>query len=110
MYFALTCTYNAPLTQRPIRPMPYATFFTMGPALPREGDATHFPHHLYTTRLKERYAAVTRPMHQFTALLNSRGLRISDMTGRKAEVPAPEQKIVLAAVIPAAKVGWPITW
>jgi hypothetical protein len=48
-------------------------------------------------------------MHQLTALLYSRGLRISDMTGRKAEVPAPEQKMVLAAVMPAAKVGWPMT-
>jgi hypothetical protein len=65
---------------------------------------------LYTTRLKERYAAVTMPIHQFTALLYSRGLRISDMTGKKADVPAPEQKIVEAAVIPAAKVGWPMTW
>jgi hypothetical protein len=65
---------------------------------------------LYTTRLNERYAAVTRPIHQLTALLYSRGFRISDMTGRKAEVPAPEQKMVLAAVMPAAKVGFPITW
>lgn len=50
------------------------------------------------------------PMHTDTAFEYSCGRRISDMTGRKAEVPAPEQKIVLAAVMPAAKVGWPIMW
>jgi len=31
------------------------------------------------------------------------------MTGRKAEVPAPEQKIVDAAVMPAANVGLAMT-
>jgi hypothetical protein len=82
----------------------------MGPALPRDGDATHFPAYEYTTRLNDKYAAVTRPMHQFTALLYSRGFLISDMTGRNADVPAPEQKIVEAAVIPAAKVGCAMTW
>jgi hypothetical protein len=30
------------------------------------------------------------------------------MTGRKAEVAALEQKIVAEAVMPAAKVGWPM--
>jgi hypothetical protein len=48
-------------------------------------------------------------MHQFTALLYSRGFLISDMTGKKADVPAPEQKMVDAAVMPAAKVGCPMT-
>jgi len=32
------------------------------------------------------------------------------MTGRKADVPAPEQKIVEAAVMPAANVGCAMTW
>lgn len=91
-------------------PTPYAIFFTAGPALPSDGEATHLPHHLYTTRLKERYAAVTSPMHHPTALLYSLGFLISDMTGKKAEVPAPEQKMVEAAVIPAPKVGCAITW
>ena len=38
------------------------------------------------------------------------GFFISLMTGKKAPVPAPEQKIVEAAAIPAAKVGCEITW
>ncbi len=50
------------------------------------------------------------PMQTLTALEYSFGFRISDMTGKKAEVPAPEQKIVDAAVIPAAKVGLEMTW
>lgn len=44
-------------------------------------------------------------MHQFTAFLKSLGFFISLITGRNADVPAPEQKIVDAAVIPAANVG-----
>jgi hypothetical protein len=37
--------------------------------------------------------------------LYSLGFLISEMTGKNAEVPAPEQNMVEAAVIPAAKVG-----
>ena len=50
------------------------------------------------------------PMHTLTALEYSLGFLISDMTGKKADVPAPEQKIVEAAVIPAANVGLAMTW
>lgn len=46
---------------------------------------------------------------QLTALLKSLGFFISLITGRNAEVPAPEQKMVDAAVIPAAKVGCEMT-
>jgi hypothetical protein len=36
--------------------------------------------------------------------------RISDMTGRKADVPAEDTKIVAVAVIPAMNVGYAMTW
>lgn len=32
------------------------------------------------------------------------------MTGRKADVPAPEQKMVATEVMPVTKVGAPMTW
>jgi hypothetical protein len=32
------------------------------------------------------------------------------MTGRKAEVPAPEQKMVATEVMAATKVGLPMAW
>jgi hypothetical protein len=36
--------------------------------------------------------------------------RISDMTGRKADVPAEDTKMVAVAVIPAMNVGYAMTW
>jgi hypothetical protein len=48
-------------------------------------------------------------MQRYNAFLKSWGRLISEMTGNIAEVPAPAQKIVAAAVIPAAKVGFPMT-
>lgn len=44
-------------------------------------------------------------MHAYSACLKSRGRRISLMTGRKADVPALEMKMVAVAVMPSAKVG-----
>lgn len=38
------------------------------------------------------------------------GLRISEITGRKAEVAALDTNMVAEAVIPAAKLGEPIAW
>lgn len=64
MYLAPMCTYKQALISRPTRPTPYATFLTTGPALPRDGEAIHCPHHLYTTRLKERYDATMIDMHK----------------------------------------------
>lgn len=61
--------YRHAETRRPMSPMPYATFLIVSPALPRLGDATHLPHQRYTTRLKDRYDAVTIPMQRYTALL-----------------------------------------
>jgi hypothetical protein len=40
--------------------------------------------------------------------LYSRGFLISEITGRNADVPADEMKMVLEAVMPRAKVVWPM--
>src|ERR1700730_18032121 len=37
------------LTTRLGSAIPYATFLSSGPALPKDGEAIHWPHHLYST-------------------------------------------------------------
>jgi hypothetical protein len=48
-------------------------------------------------------------MHVYNALLKSFGFRISLITGKKADVPAEETKMVAEATIPATNVGSPMT-
>lgn len=56
------------------------------------------------------YMHMTSPMHKYKAFLNSLGFLISEMTGRNADVPELDTKMVAVAVIPSRNDGYAITW
>lgn len=61
------------------------------------------PHQRYTTRLKERKEAAIIPIEVYKARGKCWGLRISEITGMYAVVPALHTNNVVTAFIPSTK-------
>jgi hypothetical protein len=77
-----------------------------GPALPSDGDATHCPTKEYIVIDSIRYSTVTMQPTVIVTLVKSSGFFISEMIGIVPGQPVLLAKIALAAVIPAAKLGY----